>query len=540
MRFLKPYYAEYEFKDIIERLDRGEYVIPRFQRDFVWTIKKAAEFIDSMLKGFPTGAFILWKTKEHLAHNREIKGVCSNAIKNDDYVYYVLDGQQRMTALMYAYKGLTHQRGPRSKDNYQDIRILAHPNIEGDYCVVAKKNERLEGAVAVCDLIKLHTYDLEDKYQLQRESAKPFIGLQRQIEKYRFPTIEIADTSIEEIVEIFTRINTGGTKLNLSQILYARFYMPPNQGDFDLEARFSTLSSDLDKLDFKLSNALGVVQLISYTLKEGLPLKERIATPAIMRLDPHSVRDQWEKIALCFKSAVEFCKHSLKIPSIDFLPTEFTLLPLAYFFYCNHNKPASAHQKEQLQKLFFRCCFFGAHQGDSLLKQLGLAEEIYKGEFVDFDAKLPFFSVSEAFLMGEPLNIRTGLQKTIFLVLAILGPKDFRNNSPVVLDHLFLEHRTQRNLHHFYPKNHLKKLGWPDKAADVIANMTLISANLNQEIKDKAPQEYIQECRQSNKDLDQTLQTHLIDLSHPNVLVDYKAFLKMRARAIMDKIKEMI
>ncbi|WP_120946242.1 DUF262 domain-containing protein [Helicobacter labacensis] len=489
MQFLKPHYAEYEFKDIIERLDQGEYAIPRFQRDFVWTSKQAAKLIDSMLKGFPTGAFILWKTKEHLAKNREIQGVCLHEIKNNDYVYYVLDGQQRMRALMLAYKGLTNQRGPRTKDNYRDICVLAHPNAEGDYCVVAKK--KLEGAVPVCDLITLDPYELEEKHGLEREIVKQFIALKLQIEKYRFPTIEITDAPIENIVEIFTRINTGGTKLSVSEILYARFYMPPNQGDFDLEACFNTLSSDLDKLDFKLGNASLVVQLLSYTLKRNEPgdLNSKIANNTIMRLDPCAVRDQWEKIALCFKSAVEFCKHSLKIPSIDFLPAETTLLPLAYFFYCNQNKPASAHQKEQLQKFFLRCCFFGTN-GYSLLKQLGLAEEIYKkNEDIKFDEKLPFFNVSEEFLMGEPLNIKSGLQKTIFLVLAILEPKDFYNNSPVVLDHLFLKNHTRRNLHHFFPKNYLKKLGWADKAADVIANITLISAETNQKIKDKSPQD---------------------------------------------------
>ncbi|WP_120946400.1 hypothetical protein [Helicobacter labacensis] len=51
--------------------------------------------------------------------------------------------------------------------------------------------------------------------------------------------------------------------------------------------------------------------------------------------------------------------------------------------------------------------------------------------------------------------------------------------------------------------------------------------------------EYIQEFKKDNQDLDHTLQTHLIDLSDPSVLGDYKAFLKMRARAIMGKIKQM-
>ncbi|CCF81124.1 hypothetical protein HBZS_115750 [Helicobacter bizzozeronii CCUG 35545] len=93
-------------------------------------------------------------------------------------------------------------------------------------------------------------------------------------------------------------------------------------------------------------------------------------------------------------------------------------------------------------------------------------------------------------------------------------------------------------MHHFYPKNHLKHIA-PKQNPDVIANITFLSAKLNQEIKDSPPKIYIEKYRQSNPHLDQTLQTHLIDLASPKVLEDYQAFLRMRAQKILEKIKEL-
>jgi len=46
--------------------------LPRFQREFVWDKEQSAKLIDSILKGFPIGTFIFWKTKEELRSYKEI------------------------------------------------------------------------------------------------------------------------------------------------------------------------------------------------------------------------------------------------------------------------------------------------------------------------------------------------------------------------------------------------------------------------------------------------------------------------------------
>ncbi len=89
---------------ISDIMDRGSIKIPKFQREFVWSISKTAQLLDSILKGYPIGTFILWQTNEKLNNVRNIGNTnLPNSEARD--IQYVLDGQQRIISLFAAYTG---------------------------------------------------------------------------------------------------------------------------------------------------------------------------------------------------------------------------------------------------------------------------------------------------------------------------------------------------------------------------------------------------------------------------------------------------
>ena len=47
--------------NILEKVKSGEYSVPEFQRDFVWTTRQVIDLFDSIIKGYPIGSIILWK-----------------------------------------------------------------------------------------------------------------------------------------------------------------------------------------------------------------------------------------------------------------------------------------------------------------------------------------------------------------------------------------------------------------------------------------------------------------------------------------------
>jgi len=90
------------FPSLIGAIEQGQIKIPQFQRDFVWTKQKSAGLIDSVIKGYPIGTFIFWRTKERL---RSVKNIGKQVLpepEQGESVDYVVDGQQRLTNLLPA------------------------------------------------------------------------------------------------------------------------------------------------------------------------------------------------------------------------------------------------------------------------------------------------------------------------------------------------------------------------------------------------------------------------------------------------------
>jgi len=87
------------FSNLMHDIEKGLIKIPQFQRDFVWSKEKSAKLLDSIVRGFPIGTFILWKTKESLRTVRNLGDAPLPETPAGDFIQYVLDGQQRLASL---------------------------------------------------------------------------------------------------------------------------------------------------------------------------------------------------------------------------------------------------------------------------------------------------------------------------------------------------------------------------------------------------------------------------------------------------------
>src|SRR5438552_10962129 len=120
------------FSNLFAEIENGTIKIPQFQRDFVWSKAKSAKLLDSIVKGFPIGTFILWKTNERLRSIRNLGGVSLPETPRGDAVKYVLDGQQRLTSLFATLNGLTIKREENEEDFSQlwvDLTVSEHEDI---------------------------------------------------------------------------------------------------------------------------------------------------------------------------------------------------------------------------------------------------------------------------------------------------------------------------------------------------------------------------------------------------------------------------
>lgn len=134
---------------VIAQVEAGKIVLPAMQRPFVWKEDRITKLIDSLLRDFPIGTVLLWKTPNVQRFRRFSKDVQSSAGLTVDFErgasterYLVLDGQQRLTSLFVALSGtydglrlfvdvLSGERGEKdSSEAYWDCRFLTEKDAE--------------------------------------------------------------------------------------------------------------------------------------------------------------------------------------------------------------------------------------------------------------------------------------------------------------------------------------------------------------------------------------------------------------------------
>ena len=337
------------YTDIVKNVRDGVYQIPKFQRDFVWSKEQTAKLIDSLLKGFPIGSFILWKTNDRLKSLKKIGGVVFNDPNDGEYVYYILDGQQRMTSLYLALEGVQID-----KHNYKEIYIDLDKDIESDdeICTL----EKTDKCIAFYDLINANIIDLMDNFD--RETIGKIDTLRQHIQNYEFSTIEIENQPMEKIAEIFTRINVGGKVLTLFEIMNAKVYSEDIlDGDgkvthkgFDLEDKFESLIEDLKYSGYETigENKSIVLQLMS------LILLKNSKREAILSIDKNDFINEWDDTIKCLGLAIDKIRDYFRIGVSKLLPYYVLIVPIAYFYKINNFTPPSNSQLKELEKYFFR------------------------------------------------------------------------------------------------------------------------------------------------------------------------------------------
>ena len=160
---LEPQNIHINYAKLFADIDNGAIKIPKFQRDFVWSEEQTAKLLDSMLKGFPVGTLIFWKTKERLRHIKEIGNIKLPPTPRGDMTNYVLDGQQRITSLYCVKKGLIDKDNGGTL-NYHNITIDLAINPKTDEQICHATQLEGQSSISVYNLLNASVSELANNY----------------------------------------------------------------------------------------------------------------------------------------------------------------------------------------------------------------------------------------------------------------------------------------------------------------------------------------------------------------------------------------
>lgn len=528
---LQPDNHNKKYEALFVEIDSGQIKLPMFQREFVWEKEQSSKLIDSILKGFPIGTFIFWKTKEELRSYKEVGNHKLPETDKGDYVQYILDGQQRITSLYAIRKGIRITKDGKEVD-YRDIFINLDHSPEDDEQIVV--TEKMDGKhyVSVHDVL---SKPLGTFYKsLSHEQADQVEAYKNKLTNYDFSTITIKDYPIEVACEVFSRINSGGKSLTVFEIMVAKTYDETKK--FDLAEKYEMLrdGSDDEKACLTAAKFETLPESIVMQCVAAITLRA-VRGKDILKIRRETFIDNWEPMKAALFMSIDFIRSELRVPVSQLVPYPALVVPLTYFFHTTGNKKPGHEQVRLLEQFFY---WVGLTERYSSSTESKLGEDFNK---MDLIAKglVPNYSTTDLSIASQKIaetwfSAGNAYCKAILCLLAYQQPKSFDTNGLVILDNSHLKIATSRNYHHFFPKAYLEDAA-KDKLPNLIANITLIDGYSNKHrIGKKAPSEYTSKFAKDNKALAETLDTHLIrDIENYGVNAnDYDIFIRRRAKAI--------
>ena len=300
----------------LARIERREIVLPAIQREFVWKPEQICKLFDSLLRGYPIGQLLYWLVRgENLRrwrwydpvtdwHEKDAKHCPAHGDVTDSgqMLTAVLDGQQRLTALNVGLRGSLAPKLPRYWwDNPgafpkrrmhlildDEVQCLTQGETRFRW-LTSEEGEKAGGAVFPCrevlsfddangpaDWVEDH---LEEAAKgIRREARQRLTNLYETVVlKERLAAFEVESNDLHDVVEIFIRTNSGGTRLGHADLLLAMVSAEWPNGDAreaihgltdkvqkigrgfpniekDLVLKAALLMCDAPRVDFKVDN----------------------------------------------------------------------------------------------------------------------------------------------------------------------------------------------------------------------------------------------------------------------------------------------
>lgn len=533
---LRPENANKKYEALFLEIDSGQIKLPMFQREFVWDKEQSAKLIDSILKGYPIGTFILWKTREALRSVKDIGNHTLPETPKGDYAQYILDGQQRITSLYAIRKGIRISKDGK-EINYRDIYVNLDYDPLNDEQIVTSQKEDDKVYVSVHELLTRKMGELFR--QVGTDKADLVEEYKTKLTTYDFATITIKDYPIDIACDVFSRINTGGKPLTLFEIMVAMTY--DEAKGFDLALKYDELLNGSDEVEKSLTKAkFDTIPAATVLQAVAAITTDSIRAKYILKIRRDKFIANWEPMVSSMFTAVDFIRTKLHVPVSQLLPYASLLVPFTYFFYKNSNKRPTEIQAKLLKQFFYWVGLNWRYSGSTETK---IAEDLKKMNLI-IKEESPRYSTDELSVSANDIaetwfSAGNANVKAILCLFASKKPRNLDDDSDVILDNSNLKIASSRNYHHFFPKAYVNK-HFNGYEPNLVANITLIDAASNNKIRAKAPSFYVDEFKGSNSKLNSSLKSHLIGNPQTFGIIDddYDKFINRRSAAIAGALNE--
>lgn len=511
--------------------------IPSIQRQFVWDAEDIKMLVYSIINGYPIGAVIIWEPKTRFP-SAPLMGESTKS----DGERYVLDGQQRLTALMLIKNGWELVRGSKK---IVTTAISYVP--ENDKLYLSSKK-----GIDLSLIVNATLGDADSLLRLQKNYPslynKAIDRLGEKIVNYELPFYVLkpgtaaGEEVYEKIAEIFTLVNSAGVKIGNLEMFLSFFAAAFPRQEKDKVIHMHEEFSEKFELDLE--------PIVRFVFSRMGLTQNQITKVASFKKSIKNLREKYSDQKAKIGAILDRCRTSILlvmelldqefgISTTQFLPSQNALLPLFdAIFEKNLDDAEKVKPKERKSMLrwLLIASFNGIYSSSpnyKLDEDLEIIRKNSKGFplrdlLAAMQDRAPHRNTIEKSDVVNAYNnvLRGRVGKEYLMLLDILlhrnEASDWSGKSLVSED---------AAVHHIFPREFLKDNGETrDDMINCLANLTFISPGINSEIGDTPPEEYLP---QYDEDI---LRRHLIPVNRKLWKMDkFEDFLDARLRLIWEK-----
>ena len=529
MQIQKIKVDELKLSNIVDEFSQGKIRIPRFQRNYVWDRPRVVKLLNSIYREYPIGTFFFWEAAPEYIHlYRNIPDLKIPDPDSNRNFNFILDGQQRITSLYVAIKGLSlkiqdSRLNPKTID-YSEITF----DLDKEEFVIKKPdNARFVSLASMLEEDHLSLFK-----SLTDERAKAFDACYKRFNSYPLSVVYVRDQSLSEACEIFERINQGGVKLSIFDLVVASTW----SNEFDLKEEVNKLNKSFADSGFGALPPETILQTVC------LVVKGQATRPAQLQLTKNDITSVWDQVIRGLQLSIDFVVSNLGVKIIDFIPYISMIPMVAYLYIKNENKAFDNKKLTFLEEWFWKSTF-SERYNSSTASLMGedrrdLFDPILKGNSPTINFPVV---INEKDLQETKMYRYSAIRNGVLCILAQMRPSSLKNNAKFELNRSNLSDYNSTERHHIFPRSYLKK-HFRTYLENSIINFCYIPAELNKDISDKAPSSYFNKYKKVNPYFSETLKTHLLPSDEKSAIWtnDYDMFLSQRSELVLKEIEKRI
>lgn len=569
-------------KKAIENIHKKKYLLPAIQREFVWGTDQIERLYDSLMQGYPVGSFLFWDVKKEKSRDFQFYEFIRNyheknnrhnplaSINGEEDLIAILDGQQRLTSMYIGLKGTYAYKLPRMRREnplaypIQQLYVdLLGPSEEFDtiydfrFLTDDEANKEIEGVhwFKVSDILnmtnpfEIHQYLIKNGLSALEEDKALFASetLHRLYQAINeTPNINYfleEEQKLDKVLNIFIRVNSGGTTLSYSDLLLS--IATAQWRNKDARQEITRFVDEINQIGngFKFDKDFVLKACLVLCDFKDIAFKVDNFNAETMQKIEHN----WDRVKEAIRLAVNLVSSFGY--NQDTLTSSNAIIPIAYYL-LKKGTPHNYIQSKNYQNdrnLVKKWLILGllkrvfSGQPDNVLRPL---RRIIGANYNNFPLQTiinEFKGGTKSFTFNDDeidnlLSYQYG-QKHTFSILALLYPNlDFRNKFH--LDHIFAKSLfTKRNLSK--KGIHQDKIEFYSENVNSIVNLQLLEGIPNIEKSDMELEKWLNETYKDTTSRNDYMAKHYI----PNISLEFtnfEKFIEKRNTLLHQKLKSLV